>query len=87
MPAVAPETEPVLAAPARTRTKPVSSDQLVDVEALKSARDSLGWTQERLAGHFRISRSYLSQIESGKRLPSKRLFLKITEFVNESADF
>jgi len=85
MPAVAPETEPVLPTP--TRTRPIRNDQIVDVEALKSARDSLGWTQERLAGHFRISRSYLSQIESGKRLPSKRLFLKITEFVNETADF
>jgi len=85
MPAVAPETEPVLPLPTRTRL--IRDDQLVDVEALKSARDSLGWTQERLAGHFKISRTYLSQIENGKRLPSKRLSFKITEFVNESADF
>ena len=36
-------------------------------------RNSLGWTQEKMAREMLIDRAYLSQIENGRREPSERL--------------
>ncbi len=48
-------------------------------ERLKEERRKKGWTQKEAAEKIGISRSYLSDIENGRTLPSGRLFLGINE--------
>lgn len=37
---------------------------------VRARRVEMGWTQERLAFEANVKRSYISEIESGKRNPS-----------------
>jgi XRE family transcriptional regulator, regulator of sulfur utilization len=37
---------------------------------VRQLRDRKGWTQEDLAGHAQIQRTYLAEIELGKRNPT-----------------
>ncbi|AJP74174.1 hypothetical protein TS85_01010 [Sphingomonas hengshuiensis] len=44
---------------------------------VRSARREKGWTQEQLAFEADVKRSYLSEIESGKRNPTLDIVEKI----------
>ena len=44
---------------------------------IKEFRRLKGWSQEELAGHSSVNRSYLAEIERGGRNPSVRSLLKI----------
>lgn len=54
----------------------------VDVKAL---RDSLGWTQEKLAEHLGLDRSSVSRLENGQAVkgPTLRLLQALTEEASE----
>ncbi|NWJ98054.1 MAG: helix-turn-helix domain-containing protein [Chloroflexi bacterium] len=55
-------------------------DGTLDGSAIRQARIEWAWSQEDLAKHLDISRTYLSQIEMGKRKPSKELTLKLNKW-------
>jgi len=42
-------------------------------------RSKIGLTQEKLAYEYDISKGYLSDIESGKKLPSLKMLAKIAD--------
>ena len=44
---------------------------------LRQERERKGWTQARVAAHLKVSQTYLSLLESGKRPLSKRLARKL----------
>lgn len=73
---------PALPLPRRQRKsqprprKPIAEQQ-VDGPAIRQARMERGWSQEALARYLDISTPYLSQVENGKRLPSKALVGRI----------
>lgn len=46
-------------------------------ESLRAKRESLGLTAEELANRVHVSRSYITLLENGKRLPGKTLLPKI----------
>ena len=46
-------------------------------ENLRAKRESLGLTAEELANRVHVSRSYITLLENGKRLPGKTLLPKI----------
>lgn len=50
-----------------------------------AARSELGWTQEKMARELLIDRSYLSQIENGRREPSLRLMQTLDSLIKEGA--
>lgn len=47
--------------------------------AVAILRAHLGWTQARLAREMGINESYVSLVESGRRVPSPRLRAEIVE--------
>lgn len=46
-------------------------------QKLRAQREKLGLSVEELANRIRVSRSYITLIENGKRLPGKTLLPKI----------
>ncbi len=46
-------------------------------ENIRAKRESLGLTAEELATRVHVSRSYITLLENGKRLPGKTLLPKI----------
>lgn len=46
-------------------------------ENLRAKRENLGLTAEELANRVHVSRSYITLLENGKRLPGKTLLPKI----------
>jgi transcriptional regulator with XRE-family HTH domain len=46
-------------------------------ERIRSLRDSREWTQEQLADRAAIQRSYLADLERGRRNPSVRTLVKL----------
>lgn len=46
-------------------------------ENLRTKREELGLSAEELANRIHISRSYITLLESGKRVPGKSLLPKI----------
>lgn len=46
-------------------------------ENIRAKRESLGLTAEELANRVHVSRSYITLLENGKRLPGKTLLPKI----------
>lgn len=46
--------------------------------AIRKKRNKLGLSQEDLAGHAEIDRSYLSGIENGHKRISLEMFLKVS---------
>ena len=46
---------------------------------IRSFRNSKGWTQERLAEEVDIHTTYISRIESGKKLPALIIICKIAD--------
>lgn len=59
------------------QSKPPTPSQRIDGAAIRRARADRGWKQATLARHLGVSTPYLSQLETGKRLPSKALRAKI----------
>lgn len=54
---------------------------------IKELRECTGLTQLELAKHLNVSNSALSQYESGQRIPSDDIKIKIAEFFNVSVDY
>jgi transcriptional regulator with XRE-family HTH domain len=54
---------------------------------IKEIRQSLGWTQERLAQESGISKSFLSEIENDKANVSGGNLLKLANALNASLDY
>jgi XRE family transcriptional regulator, regulator of sulfur utilization len=46
---------------------------------VRQLRNRKGWTQEDLAGHANIQRTYLAETELGKRNPSLRHLQKLAK--------
>ena len=55
-------------------------------ENIRRAREARGMSQEEVARACRISQAQLSRIEKGKRLPSLKVFIKLTGALNVSAE-
>jgi transcriptional regulator with XRE-family HTH domain len=51
---------------------------------VKKARKNLGLTQQDVAQAAEVSPSYISQVESGKRVPSLEVLLRISDILNVS---
>lgn len=56
-------------------------------ERIKALRQSLGWTQDRLAQEAGVSKSFLSEIENDKANISGDYLLKIANSLNTSLDY
>ena len=56
-------------------------------DRIKEIRQSLGWTQDRLAKETRISKSFLSEVENNKSDVSGDKLLKIANALNASLDY
>jgi transcriptional regulator with XRE-family HTH domain len=56
-------------------------------ERIKAIRQSLEWTQDRLAQEASISKSFLSEIENNKVSVSGENLLKIANVLNVSLDY
>ena len=50
-------------------------------------RKELGMTQEKLAEQIGISKNHLSNIESGKNLPTVPLLFKLCDAMGETPDY
>ncbi len=56
-------------------------------ERIKEIRQSLGWTQDRLAQEAGVSKSFLSEIENDKASVSGEILLKIATALEASLDY
>jgi len=56
-------------------------------ERLKDARDKKSLTQQQLATKLGISTSVIGDIESGRRVASKRTATKLADFFGTSAEY
>jgi transcriptional regulator with XRE-family HTH domain len=58
---------------------PVSETQILRQLAgrIKALRDEKGWSQEQLAERAAMQRSYLADLELGRRNPSVRTLVKV----------
>ncbi len=54
---------------------------------IREARKNAGLTQEALAEKADIGVMYLGEIERGIKMPSMRIFIKLIETLNISADY
>jgi len=54
---------------------------------VREARNGAGFTQEALAEKADIGVMYLGEIERGIKMPSLKIFTKIVEALNVSADY
>lgn len=56
-------------------------------DRIREIRQSLGWTQDKLAKEAQISKSFLSEIENDKSDVSGEKLLKIANALNASLDY
>jgi len=56
-------------------------------ERIKKRRTELGWTQERICTKVGLSKSFFSELESGKRSVSAENLLNIARTLGVSLDF
>ena len=54
---------------------------------LREARNKAGFTQEQLAEKADIGVMYLGEIERGVKMPSMKIFIKLVEALDISADY
>lgn len=54
---------------------------------LREARNKAGYTQEQLAEKADIGVMYLGEIECGVKMPSMKIFIKLVEALDVSADY
>lgn len=55
--------------------------------AIKSARKNKCLTQDEVANKVGISRSYLSDLENGRYIPSSKRLILLTNFLNIDINF
>lgn len=53
-------------------------------EALKSIRLALGMSQKAFAGHIGVIPSYYYKLEAGHRRPSRKVYLRMIELLNQT---
>lgn len=85
-----PRRQAVHALPARRRRrhKEAAPEQTqIDGLAIRKARIERKWSQEELARHLGISRSYLAKLETGRRLPSQDLARKLKAWLAEQRGY
>ena len=56
-------------------------------ERIRTRREELGWTQEELAKRAKFSKSFLSDVENGKRNVGADKLLDIARALNRSLDY
>lgn len=56
-------------------------------ERIKARREELGWTQDELAKRAKFSKSFLSDLENGKRNVGADKLLDIARALNRSLDY
>jgi transcriptional regulator with XRE-family HTH domain len=58
---------------------PISETQILRLlaERIRMLREAKGWTQEQLAERAAMQRSYLGDLELGRRNPSVRTLVKV----------
>ncbi|MBI4639621.1 MAG: helix-turn-helix domain-containing protein [Candidatus Tectomicrobia bacterium] len=56
-------------------------------DRIREVRESLGWTQERLAMEAKISKGFLSDVENNKRSISAENVLKIANALGASLEY
>lgn len=56
-------------------------------ERIKARREELGWTQDELAKRAKFSKSFLSDIENGKRNIGADKLLDIAQALNRTLDY
>lgn len=54
---------------------------------IREARKKKNYTQQKLAEEADIGEVYLSEIERGTKIPSLKVFMKIADALNVSADY
>lgn len=54
---------------------------------IREARKKKGYTQEKLAEMSDIGTMYLGEIERGVKMPSMKIFIRILEALDVSADY
>lgn len=54
---------------------------------LREAREQKGYTQEQLAEIADVGVMYLGEIERGQKMPSMKIFIKVVEALDVSADY
>jgi ribosome-binding protein aMBF1 (putative translation factor) len=75
--------KPPDASAAATSPKIGNSDTVLHIgQRIRQLRESCGMTQRQLQSQSRVSRSYLSRIESSEMTPSIGTFEKISEALN-----
>ncbi|KQV88762.1 helix-turn-helix domain-containing protein [Rhizobacter sp. Root1221] len=52
--------------------------------AVRRLRESKGWSQERLAGHAALNRSYMGEIERATAMPSLATAAKLAQALEVS---
>lgn len=62
-------------------------DKLVLGKRICEARKARGWTQEMLAERADIGTMYLGEIERGIKAPSMKVFIKLLNALDISADY
>lgn len=65
---------------AQTQSKIQLSDDILSNRfgvTVRQARENLGWTQEVLADHANLNRSYLGEVERGVVMPSLATIAKL----------
>jgi len=85
-----PRRQAVQALPPRRRRRhkdPAPEQTQIDGLAIRKARMERNWSQEELARHLGISRSYLAKLETGKRLPSQDLARKLEAWLAEQIGY
>jgi transcriptional regulator with XRE-family HTH domain len=55
-------------------------------ESMRSIRETLGWSQEKLAVKAEISAAAISHFETGKRLPSFENLVRLADAFDVSID-
>lgn len=56
-------------------------------EKIKESRLKKGWTQEKLADETQLSRTYISDIENARYIPSISTLVNIASHLNINLDF
>ena len=62
-------------------------DSLTLGKRIREARLNKQYTQQRLAEEAGIGQMYLGEIERGTKMPSLKIFIKIVNTLNISADY
>ena len=62
-------------------------DSLTLGKRIREARINKQYTQQRLAEEAGIGQMYLGEIERGTKMPSLKIFIKIVNTLNISADY